>query len=89
MALSRASAGPGLALSKAMKNHPLFKGFLALSISFVFLSPALAQQSEPCPEGLQSFTQGLHQKLRTSCATCHGGQGPGPSHSVADPVARL
>jgi len=37
-----------------------------------------------CPEGLEIFTQTLHKKLRKDCAYCHGGQGPGPGHSVSD-----
>jgi len=66
---------------------------LTLCSLFLFYSQSsIAKQIQvtqgiDCPQGLEAFTQGLHKKLRKDCAYCHGGHGPGPSHSVEDPKA--
>jgi len=62
----------------------ILRQILVLSL-LCLACPTQSFAKESCPQGLEAFTQGLHKKLRKDCAYCHGGQGPGPSHSVEDP----
>jgi len=69
------------------RNVNLFVFAMSFLTLMILSISSDAKQAPDCPQGLEAFSQGLHKKLRKDCAYCHGGQGPGPSHSVEDPKA--